>query len=114
MGLIPEASIEMKITLEKGWGRWNKDYITMLVRPEDGDNHYRPKSYMPKHSELYEMIEKLLSCEPPSKRETLTAGFMEAIRKGNESAELNPDATNKPRASREVSSGSSTASTASA
>jgi hypothetical protein len=87
----------VKISLEKGWGRWNKDYITMLVRPEEGDNHYRAGSYMPKHSELYEMIEKLLSCEPPSKRAILTAGFLDAIQKGNATAELNPDKTNKPK-----------------
>lgn len=84
----------VKITLEKGWGRWNKDYITMLVRPEPGDSHYRPGSYMPKHTELYEMIEKLLSCEPLAKREILTAGILEAVRKGNETAELNPDKVN--------------------
>ena len=87
----------MKIVLEKGWGKWNKDYITMLARPEPGDNHYRPGSYMPKHSELYDMIEKLLSCEPPSKREILTKGFLEAIQRGNATAETNPDKTNKPK-----------------
>lgn len=87
----------VKITLEAGWGKWNKDYITMLVRPEPGDNHYRANSYMPKHSELYEMIEKLLSCEPPSKRAILTAGFLKAIEDGNKTAETNPDSTNKPK-----------------
>ena len=81
----------MRITLEQGWGKWNKDYITMLVRPDPEDKHYRPSSYMPKHNEIYEMIEKLLSCEPLAKRTILTKGFLDAIEKGNATAELNKD-----------------------
>ena len=84
----------MKVSIEAGWGRWNKDYKCVLLRPDEGDNHYRPKSYMPKHTELAEMLKALMSCEPLSKRTILKEMFFTAIAEGEAEAELNPEACN--------------------
>ena len=84
----------MKVVVEAGHGKYNPNYKVVLVKPEPGDWHYRTGSYCPKHQELYDMIRLLLSCEPESKREILTKGFIEAITEGNRSACENPEQTN--------------------
>jgi hypothetical protein len=84
----------MKVVIEAGHGKYNPNYKVVLVKPEPGDYHYRPGSYCPKHQELYDMIELLLSCEPESKRDILTKGFMGAIERGNATASANPENTN--------------------
>jgi len=84
----------MKVVIEAGHGKFNPLYKVVLLKPEPGDYHYRPGSYCPKHQELYDMIRLLLSCEPLSKREVLTRGFLEAIEEGNKTATENPEQTN--------------------
>jgi PHP family Zn ribbon phosphoesterase len=88
------AKGRMKIVVEAGHGKFNPEYKVVLAKPEMGDYHYRPGSYCPKHQELYDMIRLLLSCEPQSKRDVLTKGFLQAIEEGNKMACENPDKTN--------------------
>lgn len=78
----------MRTTFQQGLGRYNKDYWTALFWLEDTDRHFfikRPKSqcnFMPKHSDIVQMIEGCLEVEPPDKREKLKELFTEAINNG--------------------------------
>jgi hypothetical protein len=81
----------VKISLEKGLGFYNREYVTMVVRPETGDRHFRNQGYMPKHTEICEIIEKLVRCEPPSKRATLANAILTATIVGSKATVLNPD-----------------------
>ena len=85
----------VKISLVKGLGRSNPNYYTTVVVPEVGDYHYRNVGYMPRHTEICDLIEKLVSCEPPDKRSALTKKFMSSILKGNVATVLNPNKSSK-------------------
>ena len=78
----------MKTTFQQGKGRFNKDYWTALFWFENNDSHFFLRkdkekcNFMPKHSEIIQMIEGCLEVEPPEKREKLKKIFSEAIENG--------------------------------
>ena len=75
----------MKVTFQQGKGRWNSKYWTALFHFEDEDKHFflrKEKSkcnWMPKHSEIKEMIHACILVEPQDKREILKNMFLETI-----------------------------------
>ena len=78
----------MRTTFQQGKGRFNPDYWTALFWLEDNDKHFFLRkekhrcNFMPKHSDIVQMIVGCLEVEPPSKREKLKELFSEAIENG--------------------------------
>ncbi len=78
----------MRTTFQQGKGRWNKDYWTALFWLDNSDKHFFIRNdkekcnFMPKHTDITQMIEGCLEVEPPEKREKLKALFLEAINNG--------------------------------
>ena len=75
----------MKTTFQQGKGRYNKNYWTALFWFEDEDKHFflrKDKSrcnWMPKHTEISQMIKGCIEVEPVEKREKLKQMWLEAI-----------------------------------
>jgi len=78
----------MKTTFQQGLGSINPKYWTALFWFELKDHHFflRPQkdkcNWMPKHTEISEMIKGCLEVEPPDKRERLKKLWIEAIEEG--------------------------------
>lgn len=75
----------MRTTFQQGKGRWNKEYWTAIFWFDDEDKHFflrNQKSkcnWMPKHSEISQMIKGCIEVEPKEKREKLKELWISAI-----------------------------------
>jgi len=75
----------MKTTFQQGKGRWNKDYWTAIFHFEEKDTHFflRQKksscNWMPKHTEISEILKACIEVEPPAKREKLKDMWIKTI-----------------------------------
>ena len=78
----------MRTTFQQGKGRYNKQYWTAIFWFEASDTHFFLRNnkekcnFMPKHSDIVQMIEGCLEVEPPEKRQILSDLFSEAIKSG--------------------------------
>lgn len=83
----------MRVTFQQGLGKYNSQYWTVLVWPENEDSHWfhrrakESSNWMPKHSEIESLLEALIKVEGPCKRAMLAQMFHDAIDRGLESEE---------------------------
>jgi hypothetical protein len=77
----------MEIKIEQGKGYINREYWTATFSWPKDANHFCYKGkrdWMPKHTELADILETVLAIEPPKKRKLLRRRFEKALIRGFE------------------------------
>ena len=74
----------MKITIQCGKGKYNPNYKTAIIWFQKEDRHFfsARNNWMPKHTEIEEILETLIKIEAPDKRKELFDRFSKALDKG--------------------------------
>lgn len=78
-------------------GKFNPDYLSVIIQFEENDDHFFKKdmNWMPKHDEIAEYLFFIFMVEPKTKQDILFKQFNEAMKLGRKVNFYNKDVESK-------------------